>query len=147
MTLVLTAEQLLDLQMDLDLVDDPLDPAYGDVFTDAELNRFYNRANGVYYKTVVLALRVLLVSSAKWANYTLGQSQEDRGERFQQVQATLTYYETVVLQGTTGQFFMIHIRPVPTPCRDRPYDRIYGYGYGYGYGFNGWGRPCGCGTY
>lgn len=139
MTLVLTSDQLSDLQMDLDIGDDQL------VFTDAELNRLYNRANGVYYKTEVLAFRVLLASNSKFVSYTEGQTQEDRSDRFKQVQATLTYLETVVLQGTTGQYRMIHIRPVPTPCRDRPYDRAYGYG-AYGTYGNGYGRKC-CGDY
>lgn len=137
MTLVLTPDQLSDIQMDLDIGDDQL------VFTDAELNRFYNRAAGVFYKTEVLAFRVLLASSSKWVNYTEGQTQEDRSDRFKQVQATLTYLETTVLQGTNGQYKMVHIRPVPTPCRDRPYDRYGTYG---GYGVNGWGRKC-CGDY
>ncbi len=136
MTLVLSSDQLADMQMDLDIGDNQL------VFTDDELNRFYTRASGVFYKAEVLAVRVLLASNSKFVSYTEGQTQEDRSDRFKQVQAFLTYLETVVLQGTTGQYRMIHIRSVPTVCRDRPYDRYNSYG-GYGLYGNGYGRKCG----
>lgn len=133
MPLTLTTELLTDLQFDLGIDNTET------VFTDDELNRLYNRASGVYYKTEVLAFRALLADAAKWTNYTEGQTSEDRSDRFKQVQAFLTYLETVVLQGTTGQYAMVHIRSVPTPCRDVPFDR-YPTGYGRSYG---WGRRCG----
>lgn len=133
MTLTLTADQLTDMQFDLGI------NSSEDVFTDAELNRLFNRANGVYFKAIVIALRALMVDASKWVNYTEGQTQEERSDRFKQVQDALTYYEEKVLLGQ-DQFAMVHIRSVPTPRRDRPFDRYpYRFGNSGGWGWRGGG--------
>ncbi len=136
MTLVLSADQLTDMQGDVGLVTDPLDPNYGLVFTDTELNRLYNRANGAYLLGVILAFDQLLADSAKWVNYVEGQTQEARSDRFKQIMQLVEYKRQQWI--ATEGYAMVHIRPVPTPCRDRPYDRYPGYNR-----LGGWGRRCG----
>lgn len=129
MAFTLTSDQITRLQMYLDI------GAQQNIFTTAELNILYNDANGVFIKTIVLALRVLMISSSKFADYTEGQTQEARGDRFKQLQAALTYYEEKVLLGQ-DQYSMVHIRSVPTIPRDRPLERIP---FGYPRNSRGWG--------
>lgn len=92
MTYTLTLDQIKDFRVDLDL------PAVG-VFTDAELNRFYNRASGDYDKAKVYALRVLLMSSAKLHDYTAGQSSERLGQVYDHLKDMLKTFEATAGMG------------------------------------------------
>lgn len=128
MTLVLTSDQLTDMQGDIGINNTET------VFTDAELNRLYNRAGGDYKLGVILAFDQLLASAAKWTNYTEGQTSEDRSDRFKQVMELVAYLREQWI--ASNQMQVVHIRSVPTPQRDRPFDRI---GYPNDW-LNGWGR-------
>lgn len=81
MTLELTAEDLADLQDDLDLGDQEL------VLTDARLNRAYNRAGGELLKTRVYAWRWLEVQAMKLYNTSTGLMRQERGVIFERVKA------------------------------------------------------------
>lgn len=132
MTLYLTADQITDMQGDLDI------DSSESVFTDVELNRLYNRANGDYKLAVILAFEQLLAGSSKWVSYTEGQTQEDRSDRFKQVMQLVEYKRAQWIG--SDQARMVHIRSVPTPRRDVPYERR-----GYGDSNGGWGRRGGGG--
>lgn len=117
MTLSLTSDQLTDFQGDVGI------DATQTVFTDAELNRLYNRANGDYSLAVIMAFDQLLADSAKWVNYTEGQTQEDRSDRFKQVMA-LVEYKRAQWRGL-NQATSVHAHPVPVRSKDRPLDRYF----------------------
>lgn len=70
MTFTMDSNQLADFRQDLDL------PASPGVFTDAQLQRFYDRMGGDYDKATVLAWRALLASATKLHDYTAAQSSE-----------------------------------------------------------------------
>jgi hypothetical protein len=89
MTYTLTAEQLTDLRADI--ADEGASPA----FSDTELNRLYNRAEGDYNRTVVYALRQLLASHAKLHDYAAGQSQESLQQVYAHVRDLLSYWERI----------------------------------------------------
>lgn len=86
MTYALTSDQLSDFRMDLDI-------AVGSVFTDPQLNRFFNRANGDYDSATVYAWRALLASASKMHDYTAAQSGESLGQVFDHVQKALAMAE------------------------------------------------------
>lgn len=75
MPYTLSPAQLTDLRGDLDI------PLTG-VFTDAELNRYYDRASGDYDTAKVYVLRALLASAAKLHDYKAAQSGESLNQVF-----------------------------------------------------------------
>lgn len=79
----LTTDQLSDFQLDLAISDDEA------VFSDAELNRFYTRADGVYEQAVVIALEVLLMNSAKFTKYMIGRTSENKDQIFDHLKQML----------------------------------------------------------
>lgn len=87
MTYTLSADQLTDLQGDLDLLDDE------SVFTDEQLNRYFTRAEGDYAVTKVLAGRRLLASLAKKYNYTVGQTSHQKQQLFANGEKLLDRWE------------------------------------------------------
>lgn len=72
----LTSTQRTDLQADLGISSDEA------VFTNTELDRLYTRAGSDYNKTVVLAVRQLLMNAAKFNDYTAGDTQEKKSQVF-----------------------------------------------------------------
>lgn len=87
MTYVLTNDELADLQGDTGIGVDE------NVFTNDELNRLFNRAEGDYDKTVVFTLRQLLAQTAKFFNYSVAQTKYDRNQLFQNVSRLLARWE------------------------------------------------------
>lgn len=72
--MALTADQLADLQGDLGISTDQA------VFTDAELNRLYARAESSYEMAVASGFRQLMADAAKFNDYTAGQSSEKKSQ-------------------------------------------------------------------
>lgn len=106
----LDADQLLDFRGDVG--DD------GTVFTDAELQRFYTRANGNYNKAVVLALQQILMNAAKLHNYSLAQSSESRAQVFDHLKILLAMWQENAR--STQQIRFVGSRVVPTRVKDEP---------------------------
>ncbi len=72
----LSAEQLTDLRADLG---DQLSPY---AFSDAELDRLYERNDSDWNSTLIMAIEQLLQNSAKLYNYTAGYTRQDEGQVF-----------------------------------------------------------------
>lgn len=70
----LTATQLEDFRTDI--ADTGTPPA----FTDAELQRLYARAGEIYNRAILLSIDQLIVSAAKFADYTQNQSAEKKSQ-------------------------------------------------------------------
>jgi len=86
MTYTLDSDQLTDFRADLDIDD-------GAVFTDPELNRLYNRAEGSYEGAVALAWRQILASASKMNDYKAAQSSESLSQIFAHVKDMVAYWE------------------------------------------------------
>lgn len=87
--MMLTATQLQDFRADI------ADQGASPVFSDAELDRLYVRADYDYNRAVVYALRQLLASSAKLHDYAAGQSQENLQQVYLHLQDLLAYWERI----------------------------------------------------
>lgn len=83
----LTSTQLGDLQADLGIGADEA------VFTDAELNRLFTRADGSLDKTTAFAYRQLWSNSLKFADYTQGRSSEKKSQIREGLKDALAYWE------------------------------------------------------
>jgi hypothetical protein len=114
----LTAQQQNDIRRDLGIPD-----GNQTVFTDAEFDRLYERAEGSYEQMLVLALRQLLMDAAKRNSYVAGQTSEKLNEVFDNLYRMLDYYETRVIQGSR-QIRVVGSRPVPHEHHDRPYASV-----------------------
>lgn len=79
--MALSADQLADFQADLGISSDE------SVFTDAELNRLYTRAEDDYDTAVALGIRQLMMDAAKLNNYTVGSSSEQKAQVFDHLKA------------------------------------------------------------
>jgi hypothetical protein len=84
-TYTLTTQQLDDFRADMDL------PSDG-VFTDTELQRLYNRAEGNYEYAVALAWRQLRANATKYADYKAGQSGESLSQIYAHISAQMDYW-------------------------------------------------------
>lgn len=85
----LSAQELADLRQDIGDTGSP--PA----FSDAQLQRNYERAEGDYNRTVVTTLRQLLASSARLHAYSMGQSSESLDQVYQHVQDLLALWQRI----------------------------------------------------
>ncbi len=104
-----------DLRADLAIGSDTGDPSTT-VFTDAELQRLYDRAEGDYYTTVVLVLRQLLADANKLVRYKYGANFEDAAQVRAHIKDTLDYYETKVSQ----EIKFVSLEANPPYKRDEP---------------------------
>lgn len=108
----LTSDQLSDMQADLGIGSDE------SVFTDAELNRLYTRADSDYSTAVVLAIRQLTMNAAKLNDYTAGQTSESKSQIFKNLKEMLAYWEEQAQANT--QVKIVGMSFVPPTDRDKP---------------------------
>lgn len=116
--MALTSDQLSDLQKDIGITTDQ------SVFTDAELNRLYTRASDDYDAAVVLAIRQLLMQSARFFNYTVGQTRYERKQVFDNLRSILKDKEAVAgMAGGQLSSGVISLQmDQPDPDTDTTYD-------------------------
>ncbi len=103
----LSAEQLSDIRGDLADTTTPY------AFSDAELSRLHDRAGGNYNQTIALAIRQLLMSAAKFYNYTAGFTKEERADIFDHLKDMLVMYQS-------NSALMVGIAEVPPVHRSKP---------------------------
>ncbi len=84
--MALSDDQITDLRADLGI------QSAGAVFTDAELDRLYTRADGDYDLAVVYAIDQLLMDAAKFNDYTAGSSSEKKSQVFAQLKDVRTLW-------------------------------------------------------
>ena len=111
----LTAEQTSDMLVDLAAGD------IDDVFTQDELQRFYDRADSDYNTAVYYGWRQILGNSAAWVNYRVAQTQVNRGDAFDHILAMLKFWQAESLT-VSNQLISAGINPVPTLYKARPYN-------------------------
>ena len=84
--MALTATQLADMQADLGIGSDAA------VFTNAELNRLYDRASSGYELAVAMAVRQLLMNAARFNDYTAGMNTEKKSQVFAQLKVMYEFW-------------------------------------------------------
>lgn len=87
----LTLQQLADFRIDLALGDT--------VFNDAELQRFYERADSDFDRAKVYALRALLANATKLHDYTAGAVDEKLSQIFSNLKYQLRELEAAAGMG------------------------------------------------
>jgi len=83
----LSSDQLTDLQADIGITTDE------SVFTDAELNRLYTRADSDYNTAVYLALRQLMANAVKFHDYTAGQTSVKKSQIFDHLKEQVDFWQ------------------------------------------------------
>lgn len=118
----LTAEQILDMLADLAAGD------IGDVFTQDELQRFFDRAGDDYNLAVYYGWRQILANSASWIDYKVAQTSVSRSQAFDHILAMLKLWgdESRTL---ANQVKIVGMRPVPTKHKPVPADDTHTHGY------------------
>lgn len=114
----LTAEQLADMQADLAIGSDQ------SVFTDAELQRLYDRASSDYNLAVYYGWRQIAADASRWVNYRVAQTQVDRGAAFDHIKAMVAFWGNES-KAADDQLLSAGIGPVPSNHKPRPADDTY----------------------
>ena len=111
--MALDANQLADMQGDLGITTDQA------VFTDAELNRLFDRTDSDYNGAVYLAFRQLLADSAKFFNYTAGQTRIEREAVFTHVKAMVDFWKDES-RTAANQLAILGLNEIPPRWKDEP---------------------------
>jgi hypothetical protein len=113
--MALTAQQLADMQADLAIGSDQ------SVFTDAELERLFTRANDDYNLAVYYGWRQILGGSAKWVDYQVAQTRVSKGQAFDHIKAMVAFWGDES-RNAANQVRIMGAVPVPTQHKPRPAD-------------------------
>jgi hypothetical protein len=111
--MALSATQITDMQGDLGITSDQA------VFTDAELNRLYERSDSDYNGAVYLAWRQLLADSAKFYNYTVGQTRIERAQTFKNVQAMADLWRDEA-RSAGNEVLIVGLSEIPPRSKEQP---------------------------
>lgn len=115
----LTVAQTLDLLADLAA------GALGDVFTQDELQRLYDRAEDDYNLAVYYGWRQIAADSARWVSYKVAQTSVDRGAAFDHI-AKMVAFWSGESRTAANQVLIVGANPVPTNIKPRPVDDTCG---------------------
>jgi hypothetical protein len=111
----LTVEQTTDMLADLAAGD--LD----DVFSQDELQRFFDRADSDYNTAVYYGWRQILANSASWVDYRVAQTQVSRSQAFDHIYQMLSFWQNES-RTAANQLVSLGISPVPTTWKPSPGD-------------------------
>ncbi len=111
--MALTASQLSDMQGDIGITNDQA------VFTDAELNRLFERASSDYNTGVYLAYRQLMADAAKLYSYTVAQTKYDKAAVFEHVKAMVEFWRDESLTAQ-NQVAVVGVTPIPPNWKEIP---------------------------
>lgn len=111
--MALSSDQLTDIQGDLGITTDQA------VFTDAELNRLFARTESDYNGAVYLGYRQLMADSAKFFNYTAGQTRVERAAVFDHVKAMVDFWKDES-RTAANQLAILGLNEIPPKIKDEP---------------------------
>ena len=111
--MALTATQRTDMQADLGITADET------VFTNAELDRLYARADSDYNSAVYLAWRQLMADTAKFNDYVTGQTEEKKSQLFDHVKDMVEFWNSEA-RVATNQVRSLSLLEVPPRWKDAP---------------------------
>lgn len=112
----LTPEQLADLQADLGIDDTEA------VFTDAELQRLYDRAGSDHNLSVYYGWRQVLSASAKWVDYKVAQTSVSRSQAFDHIKAMVEFWAGES-RNAANQVRIMGLNGIPTRHKAKPSDQ------------------------
>lgn len=113
--MALTADQTTDMLADLAA------GALGDVFSQVELDRLYERAGEDYSLAVYYGWRQIAANSAAWIDYKVAQTSVSRSQAFDHIQAMLKFWGDES-RTTANQLISAGMRGVPTKWKNVPAD-------------------------
>lgn len=115
--MALTSDQLADMQSDLGIADDE------SVFTDAELERLFERAGEVYETAVYMAWRQIFAQATKYIDYKVAQTEEKRSQVWDHIKAMMAHWkaEADAASGVQGAAF-VGLNVIPTRNKEEPWD-------------------------
>lgn len=108
--MALTATLRADLQADLGIGSD------GAVFTNAELDRLYTRAEDNYNLAVYFGYRQLLAQANKFHNYTEGMTRVERVQMRENIADSMEFWKAEA----RVQVRMVGLNPIPPRDKDEP---------------------------
>lgn len=111
--MALTAEQLADLQADLGISDDEA------VFTDAELERLFARADEDYSLAVYYAWRQIVGGAVNWIDYKEAQTSISRDQAWKHAMAMLEFWQGES-RGAGNQVRILGLTEIPPRMKDDP---------------------------
>lgn len=111
--MALTATQITDMQGDLGLSSNQA------VFTDAELNRLYERAGDDYNTAVYLAWRQLLADANKFFDYTAGQTKVQRSQTRAHIKDSLKLWAEES-RSNSNQVLIVGLAEIPPRLKEEP---------------------------
>ncbi len=113
--MALTADQLSDLQADLGIDDSET------VFTDAELERLFQRAGEVYETAVYKAWCQLLAASAKYIDYRVAQTEEKRSQAYAHIKEMVAHWKAESDSVTNTQGVrIVGLTEIPPRLKEEP---------------------------
>ena len=115
--MALTATQLTDMQADLAITTNQ------DVFTDAELNRLYERASDDYNGAVYLAWRQLLADANKFFDYTAGQTKVQRSQTRAHIRDMVKLWAEES-RTNSNQVMIVGLAEIPPRWKDQPAEEV-----------------------
>jgi len=110
----MSAAQQADIRADLAIA-----AADETVFTTAQFNRLYVRAGEDYNKTVEMALWQILIDSAKFNDYTAGQTRERKDQIFTHLRHLHKDWQAGIVD-SAKQIKIVGSTPVPPRVKDKP---------------------------
>ena len=111
--MALTATQRTDMQADLGISADEA------VFTNAELDRLYERADSDYNLAVFYGYRQLLAQANKFHSYTVGMTTVRRKEMRDNIKETMEFWQEEARRAGK-QVRMLGLLSVPPREKDEP---------------------------
>lgn len=113
--MALTAEQLSDMQADLAIGDDEA------VFTDAALNRLYERTSENYNAAVYMAWIQIQAGAVNWVDYKVAQTAISRSQAFAHVKEMVALWAG--MPGVAAsQVRILGLAGIPPKHKDHPSD-------------------------
>ncbi len=113
--MALTTEQLADFQGDLGIDDSEA------VFTDAELERLFQRAGEVYPTAVWYAWRQLMAASTKYIDYKVAQTEEKRSQVYQHIKEMVAYWGDESAKATNDKGVrIVGLTEIPPRRKEEP---------------------------
>ncbi len=111
----LTSDQTNDMLADLAA------GAINDVFSQLELQRLFDRAEGDYATAVYYGWRQILADASRWVNYRVAQTQVNRGDAFDHIARMLAFWQAES-RTAANQVAVLGMTQIPTKHKELPAD-------------------------
>lgn len=117
--MALTADQLADMQMDLQI------GSAEEVFTGDQLNRFYTRASSDYNTAIYYAWRAILADAAKFIDYRVAHTEMKKSQVYDHIKNMVMFWQTEA-RTASNQVMIVGARGVPPRWKDKPSTAVVG---------------------